>query len=123
MNAMRFTFCALITALIFVVGCTSPPTEQSPLNPADGWKLLFSQDPDKLDKAIRDDYQAYIQNLPQAERLYVGGVNLFGDGKGQHAVSIGVHHPPQQQWTHVLFYNRENQRVRVVKYFSARFQN
>jgi hypothetical protein len=120
---MRFTFCTLITALIFATGCTGPQIEPSPLNPADGWNFLRSQDPDKLDKAIRDDYQAYIQSIPPLERPYVGGVNLFGDGKGQYAVTIGVNYPPRQKWTHVLFYNKENQRVRTVKYFSARYQN
>jgi hypothetical protein len=120
---MRFTISTLITALILAAGCTGPELGQSPLNPADGWNFLRSQDPDKLDKAIKDDYQAYIQSLPPMEKSHVGGVNLFGDGKGQHAVTIGVHHPPQQEWTHVLFYNKENQRVRVFKYFSDRYQN
>ena len=115
-------FYAFIAVLILGIGCSGPQIEQSPLNPADGWNFLRSQDPAKLHKTIRDDYQAYIQNLPETESSYVGAVQLFGDGKGQHAVTVAVH-LNRREWTHVLFYNQENQRIRIVKYFNARYQN
>ncbi len=120
MNILRFPFWILFAVLVGdCVGCRT----QTP-NPLAGWNFCFSQDPAKLDKAIQNDYQNYIQNLPEEKRKYIGAINLFEDGKGRHAVSIEIFESKvNASWRYALFYDKENKRVNVVKYGYRRYQS
>jgi hypothetical protein len=78
----------------------------------------------KLDKAIRDDYQAYIQALPLTQRGCIGNISLFEDGTGQHAVSIEIFENNRNaEWQQTLFYDKDNKRVNVVKHGYHRYQS
>src|ERR1041385_1535528 len=103
MNLSRFAFCALVTVLVLAAGCL-PRVGRRPLSSAEGWKQCWSQDPSKLDKAIRDDYLEYIQELPPKKRSFIGRISLFEDGTGEHAVDIeqGIN---GTYWKHVLIYD------------------
>jgi hypothetical protein len=66
-------------------------------------------------KAISDDYHDYISKLSPEERKYVGPLQFFEDGAGQHAVEIEIA-LNGTWWFHVLIYDKNNQRVKVIKY-------
>jgi hypothetical protein len=71
-------------------GCVAP--RQVP-NPLEGWTPSASQDPKKLHKLIRDDYEDYIKRLPPEKRSFIGSISFYEDGTGQHAVKIEHCHP------------------------------
>lgn len=113
------TFFILIAILLLITGCAQ--TKQNPA-PLAGWKLSWSQDPSKVDKAIRDDYQDYIQKLPPKTKSFIGNIEIYEDGKGQHAVKIerGVN---GKYWYHVLFYDQQNKRSRVFVYADGGYRS
>lgn len=83
-------------------------------DPLKGWKKDFSP-PSHSDKIIEKDYQDYIQKLPEDQRKFVGPVDFFEDGTGQHAVRIEVA-LYGTVWYHTLFYDKDNKRIKVIKY-------
>jgi hypothetical protein len=119
MNITRFTFCILLTAIFWVTGCAAP--KPSP-NPLAGWKVCGSQDYNKIDTAIRDDYRGYIQKLPPDERKFVDDnfIDFFQDEAGQHAVKIEI--PLNGTWwEHVLIYDKDNKRIKTIKYSTGHY--
>ena len=109
-----------MTIMFFATGCGTPKPGPDPL---EGWNLL-SQDPNKLDGAIRADYRDYIQKLPAEERRYVQDFNIrfVADGTGRHAVRISI---PDKGiwWEHILIYDQNNQRVQAIKRISGYYQS
>ena len=91
-------------------------------NPIAGWKILFSRDSDNLNQSIKDDYNAYIKALPSDERNGIGPIQFFEDGTGQHAVRIEIAQNGTD-WAHVLIYDKDNKRVRVVKFVSGHYRS
>ncbi len=121
MNITRFTSQILLAALVWTAGCIPFVHHSDPLA---GWKVLFSQDSNKLDKAIRDDYQDYIQKMSPKQRNHVGPIQLFEDGTGQHAVKFEVfENNTNASWQHVLIYDKENKRIKVIKYGYTRYMS
>jgi hypothetical protein len=110
MNVVRFTSCFLLAAFVWVAGCAT----QSP-DPVAGWKFCYSDNPIRSNKAVIDDYQDYIRNLPHHDRQFVGSINSLEDGTGQHAITIqeGIN---GTYWIHVLIYDKDNKRIKVIKY-------
>ena len=73
----------------------------------------------KPDKAIGDDYHAYIDKLSPKERNGLRPTFYFEDGNGQHAVAIEIGIDGIWEgtyWKHVLIYDKENKRIKVIKY-------
>ena len=99
----------LLAAFILVGGCAT----QTP-DPLAGWKPLFGREYEQLDEAIRGDYQNYILTLTPKERQSPS-VHFYGDGTGQHAVEIiiGLN---GRWWRHILIYDKENNRIKAIKY-------
>jgi hypothetical protein len=111
-----FIFLVLFGALSLGGGCA---THSDPLA---GWHFCPSQDPNKLNKSIRDDYQNYIQTLPSEDKKYAYYAHSFEDGTGQHAVQIEI--PLNGTWwEHVLFYDNDNKRVKTVKYSNGGYRS
>lgn len=74
-------------------------------------------------KAIVDDYQAYILALPPKGEK-VSGPTLFYEGEnGQHAVKAEVFTSGTTSETYIFIYDRENKRTQVIKYHSNRYQS
>jgi hypothetical protein len=69
-------------------------------------------------KAISDDYKDYIQKLSPEERKFMAYTEFFEDGTGQHAIkiTIGLNHT---NWRHVLIYDKDNKRIKTIKYVSG----
>lgn len=119
MNTTRFTLCILLAALVWTVGCSGLIHHSDPLV---GWKPLFGRNYEKVDEAIKDDYQDYIQKLPLEEKNNVGPIFLFEDGTGQHAVQTSI--PLNGTWwRHVLIYDKSNKRIKAIKYASGGYQS
>ena len=86
-------------------------------NPIAGWQPS-SLVKLKKNQTINADYQDYIEKLPPKVRNYVGGVSFFQDGTGRHAVQVGVS-MNGTHWQHVLIYDENNKRLKVMKYVSG----
>jgi hypothetical protein len=118
LNSFAPVFLVLMANFVFGFGCnTSKPTP----DPLAGWRgALLSYEYDKFDKAITVDYQDYIQKLPSNERNHVGPIQFFEDGTGQHAVKIEIA-LNGTDWAHVLIYDKDNKRIKVIKYAIGRY--
>jgi len=120
-NYFGLTSLVLLVAFIFETGCSTPKPTPDPLA---GWKVLLSRDSEKLDKAIKDDYRDYIQNLPPEERKFIDDNNIwfYEDMTNQHAVriEIGLNHV---WYEHVLIYDRNNKRIKVIVYANGRYMS
>ena len=114
---IRFPFWFLVLALIWTDGCATKPIP----DPLAGWKSCFSQDPNKLDKAITDDYQKYIQELPPEERRFIGKTEFFEDELGQYAVRLEIA-LNGTDWAHVLIYGKDKKRIKAIKYASGHYR-
>lgn len=112
---MRTTrFLVLLAALLWIAGCST--TAPDPLT---GWKVDFDHQPDQ---AIVNDYQDYIQKLPSDEKNYVALGQYFEDGTGQHAVRMEIA-LNGTDWAHILIYNKDNKRIKVIKYVSGHYRS
>lgn len=106
---------ALCATVILGFGCAAPKPASDPLA---GFypDALFTPDTNKI---ITNDYKSYIHSLSPDEQKFIAGVEFFEDATGQHAVriTIGLNHT---NWRHVLIYDKDNQRIKTVKYISGR---
>jgi hypothetical protein len=106
-----------MTVLVLVSGCVSP---KNPVPASQGWTVMFNQDVRKLHQDIREDYHSYIQQLPARERnqLTESDMHFLRNANGQHAVSFDIGRPGfwgDVIWTHVLIYDANNKRIKVIK--------
>jgi hypothetical protein len=114
MSITRLSLCILFAGFILIAGCAS----QRPY-PLANWHADFKV----LDPSIVTDYQNYIQNLSPEEKKYMGPTQSFEDGTGQHAVQIETDIGGKDAWYHILFYDKDNKRIKVVKYFKGSYQS
>jgi hypothetical protein len=119
MKTARFKCVVFVALVASVIGCLGPVHHPDPLA---GWKPCWSQDPGKLGKAIVEDYQGYIRKLPLEERRAIGVTHLFEDGTGQHAIRFEIA-LNGTDWAHILIYNKEDKRIKVIKYASGRYRS
>jgi hypothetical protein len=120
----------LFAAYIFWTGCRSGQVElflEHPIkqtfvshsNPIEGWPIWVEAYSRPINKVISDDYQDYINKLPPKEKENASVIGYFQDGKGQHAIELEVSVNgiwDGTQWDHVLIYDLNGKRVKVVKY-------
>ena len=108
---LALIFLMLVT--MFICGCDTAKLTPDPLAGfhAGDFRDLNSN------KAITDDYNAYIQTLSPEEKYYLGPspIGFFEDGMGQHAIKIeiGIN---GTSWVHVLIYDKDNKRIKTIKY-------
>jgi hypothetical protein len=89
-----------------------------------GWKVLLNRDSDTISQAIRDDYRGYIQEelIPKHYFIDENDIWLYEDGTGQHAVRIDI--PINgTYWEHVLIYDKNNKRIKVMKYIGGSYRS
>jgi hypothetical protein len=113
----RILFLAMAAMLVLGFGCnTSKPTP----DPLAGFHAAYG----KVDQSIVNDYQNYIQTLSPEEKKYLGPYpgKFFEDGTGRHAVQIEVDLQPNA-WYHVLIYDKDDKRIKTVKYVDHQFRS
>jgi len=73
-------------------------------------------------KAITDDYKAYIQTLSPEEKKSMGSTTFYENGTGQHAIEIimGIN---GRYWRHVLIYDKDDKRIKTIKYKTGTYQS
>jgi|SRR5579859_948384 len=106
----------LLAIILCGAGCATTVPD-----PLAGWHFSGLDNLDS-NKAIVDDYQDYIRKLPSRQKGFVGSVGFFEDGAGQHAVGIqmGVN---GTWWNHILIYDKENKRIKVVVYRNGGYRS
>jgi hypothetical protein len=117
MNTARFI--VWLIAAVLVSGCIAQKPKPDPL---DGFHRSSVVHLDS-NKAITDDYKDYIQKLSPKEKQYLGPVFYFEDSTGQHAVRFESDIDGRDCWYHILFYDKDNKRLRVVKYFYGTYRS
>jgi hypothetical protein len=107
----RLIFSFLLAAIVWA-GCAT----QKP-DPLAGWQMAFKEEPNQT---VEKDYQDYIHTLSLAEQQHAGPIFYFKDGTGQHAVQIriGIN---GTSWEHVLIYDKDGKRIKIIKYVSGRY--
>ena len=120
MNVIRFPFWIFLAACLWATGCATQPHP----DPLAGWKVLLSRDSEKLNQAIKDDYRNYVQTelLPKKYFIDEEDIWFYEDGTGQHAVRIDI--PINgTYWEHVLIYNKDNKRIKLIKYSAGHYRS
>ena len=117
MSVIRFVI--LFLTFILVAGCAKPKPTPDPLagwtfRTFDNFSVPGAQHHYHLDKAIMDDYQDFIRK----DNLFVSGAitGFYEDGTGQHAVEFEAFVAGNESWHYAIIYDKENKRVKVVKY-------
>jgi hypothetical protein len=101
----------LALCLMILSGCSCSTTKQDPLA---GWQKDYG----KVDQPIVNDYQNYSHTLSPKEQNNIAYINFFEDGTGQHAVEfmIELNHT---NWRHILIYDKDDKRIKTIKYVSG----
>jgi len=94
-------------------GCSSSKPIPDPL-------AGFHKDFKILNQSIVNDYQDYIQKLPPEDKKYMGPVDFYEDGTGQHAVEI-EEALNGTWWVHILIYDKDNKRIKTIKYSPGKY--
>jgi hypothetical protein len=99
---------ALCSMVISGCSCSAPKPTPDPL-------VGFHAASKNPDQSVVDDYQNYIRTLSPEEQRRAGPILYFEDGTGQHAVDIeiGIN---GTSWKHVLIYDKDNKRIKTIKY-------
>ena len=66
-----------------------------------------------LDKAIKEDYQNYLQKHEPG--YFDSGPTYFEDGTGQHGVELQVGRNGFYK-IYIFIYDKSNKRIKVIKY-------
>ena len=117
----KYSSCFGLVLTLFaltIFGCSCSAQKPTP-DPLAGWQEEYLPEPS--DQILEKDYHDYIRNLPPGEQEFIGPVFFFKDGTGQHAAQIEVDIGGKDCWHHILFYDKENKRIKVVKYFYGRY--
>jgi hypothetical protein len=107
----------LALCLIILSGCSCSAPKPTP-DPLAGFHAA-SKNPNQT---IVDDYQNYIQTLSPEEQKYAGPIMVFENETGQYAVDIeiGIN---GTSWKHVLIYDKNNKRIKTIKYSSGGYRS
>lgn len=74
--------------------------------------------------AIEHDYKDYLQKLPPKRQGAIGAISFYESDTGEHAVTIEIYEGDKSaSWQHVLIYDRDNKRVKVVRCRYGNYEN
>jgi hypothetical protein len=119
-NRLGLTVLVALTALVLATGCIGWYVHHP--DPLAGWKFCYSDNPVRSNKTISDDYQKYISTLSQREQKSIGSIDFYEDTTGQHAVRITIL-LDGTYWNHILVYDKDNNRIRVIKYVGGHYMS
>jgi hypothetical protein len=127
-----------LTSFLLLIGFLTVSTGCKAKDPLAGWNKYMISDTgaDGIgqtgvdashfpDKAITDDYQAYIKTMP-SDLSYLAKTQallcFFDDGTGQHGIEITIQ-AYGEVWAHVLIYDKSDKRIKTIKYLKERYQS
>jgi hypothetical protein len=120
MGIIRIALCVLLATSVWIVGCATQPRP----DPLAGWKVLLSRDSEKLSPVLKDDYRVYIQKQLVPKKYFIdeNDIWFYEDGNGQRAVRIDI--PVNgTYWEHVLVYDKDNKRIKVLIYSGGKYRS
>ena len=125
---MHQVLASLLIAIYLGVSACAPPVPHN--DPMQGWQEVrtFAEPFYKtvpIPKTIRQDVQAFIRTLSGQEKYDTeADFNelYWEDGTGQHAVVFNVPHDGEH-WHYALIYDRNNRRVKVLKYSTGSYMS
>ena len=120
LNRLGLTVLVTLTALVSTVGCVGWYGQRP--DPLAGWTFCHSDNPVCSNKEIKEDYQKYISMLSQREQKYIGWIYFYEDSTDQHAVRITIL-LDGTYWNHILIYDKNNTRIRVIKYADGHYMS
>jgi hypothetical protein len=131
--AASWTGCSNESATLFVLHPITQ-TFARHSNPIEGWKSVGRVDckdgemsaeitPISGYEAISDDVQKYVNKLPvdhfsdctRRWCYWIFDMQFYEDGTGKHAVGFTIYHS-DTIWGYVLIYDKNNKRVKAVRY-------
>jgi hypothetical protein len=122
MNLTRISLCISLVALVCSTGCI--PVAVHPMqvfsrhsNPIEGWKSVNFKE--KPSPAIEKDYHDFL-NYERPPGFVGAIIGYLEDGNGNHAISIEIGNNGTYR-TCVLIYDRNDKRIRKVKYISGHY--
>jgi hypothetical protein len=118
-NNLALIFLMLATMFVLGFGCNTSKPAPDPLA---GFHFSSLNNLNS-NKAITDDYQNYIQNLPPQGKKVTGPVLFFEDGTGQHGISVEVFIGGTTSWTYIFIYDKEDKRTQAIKYRYNKYQS
>jgi hypothetical protein len=111
---------ALALAATLICGCSCSTSKPTP-DPLAGFHFSSLANL-QTNNVISDDCRAYINSLPAVLKNGVGPMQFFEDAAGQHAVLIAVA-DNGTDWAYVLIYDKNNKRIKVIKYVSGHYRS
>lgn len=115
--AILLALCAMV-----IVGCRCSTSSPTP-NPLAGFHVSSLGNLDS-NKTITNDYQDYLQKLPAEQSGYIGTKFFYENEMGQHALSIQIFEGNKNaSWQHVLIYDSNNKRIKVVRYDYTKYES
>jgi hypothetical protein len=123
---MRFTHLLSVTLLILcLLGATACTPRTPHSDPMASWKALGTFSNMGVPETIKQDANAYFQTLPAIESnesQHGDAITYWEDGTGQHAVVLATPHNGEH-WHHAIIYNRDNKRLKVIKYSTGSYMS
>ena len=108
---LKYLLVVLFFPVVFVLGYRSAMPTHAP-DPLMGWQISSVDDLNFL-KVIKDDYEDYIQKLSMNERNSRSPIMFFQGRNGQHAVKFFTGQNGTYK-THILIYDQDNKRTKVI---------
>src|ERR1019366_5234874 len=105
--------------VMVISGCSCSAPKLTP-DPLAGFHFSSLGNLDS-NKAITDDYKDYVQKLSPEEKKYMGPHEFFEDATGQHAIRMETDINGDQAWYHILIYDKDNKRIKVIKYYRGKY--
>lgn len=104
------------------------------VDPLAGWNSWHESDEDSppvvqkthaakhppLDKAIKDDYQSYLNKHEAGYFVSTLSLTFHEDGNGNHAVSIQIGRNGRY-WVYIFIYDKDNVRTKIIRYISGAY--
>lgn len=90
----------------------------SHINPVAGWQTESGEP----DQAIQKDYQEYLTKPLVDKHGFVSVADWLKDGHGQHAIVIEEGRY-DTYWHHVLIYDKNDKRIKVITYVGGHYQS
>lgn len=117
MNHKQLLRLAFVSSCWLLTGCTPHSDAMA------GWKELGAFSEEGVPQTIKRDALAYFSTLPDEEREsieYDWAVRYWEGENGQHAAVLEAPHDGEY-WSIALIYDRDNHRLRVLKYSTGSF--